>query len=603
MSFALRALCLVPLAVVPWLACAATGEGESFDTSGTGATSTSTGGAECVAGETVCEGTAARLCDAEGHLGAPEECSPGDCVSGQGCVACAVGTGTCENGIATGCSADGTQKVTFECDAVQGMECTPTGCVGACTPTALGTSYVGCEYWPTVTMNSVWSAPFQFAVAMASTSPDPTTVTIEGPSFNYVTTLLPYEAKSLNLPWVDSLKGPDTDNMGSSVPPTVNVKGGAYRLRSSRPIVVYQFNPLEYENTAPPASCPLLDFQHCYSYSNDASLLLPTNALTGDYYVVGYRTVFQGDFLAITATADTTTLTLTAGPKTTTLSGEGVDLVKNETVTLSLNRGEVLELFTKGSSLSQQWAGSTIKADHPVQVITGSPCVVVPNDTVACDHIEESVLPAETLGTEYVVTVPRTPQGLVGTPHGGRHTVRVHGVLDGTSLTYDPLVIDDDLSLDAAQTNELVSVEQDFVVRANLPFAVTHYMHGQGDPFTTDQGVGAGDPSQSIAIPTAQFRKDYTFIAPASFETSYVNLIAKVGQTVEVDGAVIPAVTFEQIGQSEWAVARVELAKLGGHKAQASEPFGIVVYAYGQYTSYMYPGGMDLKKIAPPIPE
>jgi hypothetical protein len=604
MSFLFRALALAPLALVPWLACSASGDGQTFDaSSGSGSTSTSSGGTECNAGEVVCEGNAARLCDGDGHLGDPQECAPGDCLAGAGCVACAVGSGTCQDGIATGCSADGTHKITFECDPLQGMECTTAGCVGVCTPAALGTSYVGCEYWPTVTRNSVWEAPFQFAVAMASTSPESTKVTVEGPGFEHTTTLLPYEAKTLNLPWVDSLKGPDADDMGSSEAPTSNAKGGAYRLRSTQPIVVYQFNPLEYENTAPPPSCPILDFFHCYSYSNDASLLLPTNALTGDYYVFGYRTVFQGDFLAITATADATQVTLNTGPRTYTLAGAGVDLGNNESVTLTMNRGEVLELFTKGTSTSQQWSGSTIKADQPVQVITGSPCAVIPNDTVACDHLEESVLPAETLGTEYVVTVPRTPSGLPGTPHGGKHTVRVHGVVDGTTITYDPPEIDDESGLEGAEVNELVGVDEDFVVRGDQPFAVTHYMHGQGDPLADDQGVGAGDPSQSIAIPTAQFRKDYTFVAPASFETSYVNVIAKVGQTVEVDGSVLSAGQFDAIGQSGWAVARVELAKTGGHRAQASEPFGIVVYAYGQYTSYMYPGGMDLKKIAPPIPE
>ena len=39
-----------------------------------------------------------------------------------------------------------------------------------------------------------------------------------------------------------------------------------------------------------------------------------------------------------------------------------------------------------------------------------------------------------------------------------------------------------------------------------------------------------------------------------------------------------------------------EVFRIGG-----SEPVGIVVYGYGAFTSYMYPGGLDLKKIAPPI--
>ena len=45
------------------------------------------------------------------------------------------------------------------------------------------------------------------------------------------------------------------------------------------------------------------------------------------------------------------------------------------------------------------------------------------------------------------------------------------------------------------------------------------------------------------------------------------------------------------------------LSKEPFHRASAGEPFGIVVYGYGQYTSYMYPGGLDLAKIEEPVPQ
>ena len=43
------------------------------------------------------------------------------------------------------------------------------------------------------------------------------------------------------------------------------------------------------------------------------------------------------------------------------------------------------------------------------------------------------MLPAETLGSDYVVTVPTSPGGL---PIG--HIVRFYGNVDGTTLTYSP---------------------------------------------------------------------------------------------------------------------------------------------------------------------
>ena len=51
---------------------------------------------------------------------------------------------------------------------------------------------------------------------------------------------------------------------------------GAYRLRTTRPVTVYQYSPLQYSDGS----------GFGFSYTNDASVLLPTNAWTGNYRVV-----------------------------------------------------------------------------------------------------------------------------------------------------------------------------------------------------------------------------------------------------------------------------------------------------------------------------
>ena len=37
-------------------------------------------------------------------------------------------------------------------------------------------------------------------------------------------------------------------------------------------------------------------------------------------------------------------------------------------------------------------------------------------------------------------------------------------------------------------------------------------------------------------------------------------------------------------------------ANNGVHNASSATPFGIEVYGYGSYTSYMYPGGLNLTR-------
>ena len=56
------------------------------------------------------------------------------------------------------------------------------------------------------------------------------------------------------------------------------------------------------------------------------------------------------------------------------------------------------------------------------------------------------------------------------------------------------------------------------------------------------------------------------------------------------------------IGASNFYVAHVKVCanQTGGcnpvHQATATVPFGIEVYGYGAYTSYMYPGGLNLNR-------
>ena len=41
----------------------------------------------------------------------------------------------------------------------------------------------------------------------------------------------------------------------------------------------------------------------------------------------------------------------------------------------------------------------------------------------------------------------------------------------------------------------------------------------------------------------------------------------------------------------------------GAHVLECTDPVGIQVMGYGAYTSYMYPGGLNLSLIAPPPPK
>src|SRR6185436_19984212 len=107
-------------------------------------------------------------------------------------------------------------------------------------------------------------------------------------------------------------------------------------------------------------------------------------------------------------------------------------------------------------------------------VISGAPCMDMPLDVQACDHIEETIFPAETLGQHYVVTRPTGPaSNLVG------HVVRFYGNQDGTKLTYKPSKPSGcPATLDAGMVADCGEVTNDFEVTGDHEFGVSMFMMG-----------------------------------------------------------------------------------------------------------------------------
>ncbi|MCC6523185.1 MAG: IgGFc-binding protein [Polyangiaceae bacterium] len=528
------------------------------------------GGAPCPEGTLVCEGTLARTCDGNGGFTTTVDCAPDICVPGLGCAVCVPGSAACNGSSSEVCAPDGSGYLTTFCDPDQGVTCNPnTGkCVGACAPEALSRSYIGCDYYPTVTSNVVSSTPFYFAVIVSNTTSNPANVLVtRGAATVATTTVAASSVAVVQLPWVDTLKNNTT---------TVLVPSGAYRLRTDQPVTVYQYNPLQYT------------LQSQYSYTNDASLLLPVNAWTGEYRTAARQTLSTGlpGFIAITASEDGTTVSLSPGPMGGGVSaGAGISATGDGTATL--NRGDVLEVFSGGSADPGDMSGSLVSADKPVQVIGGHTCTYLPDPVCCCDHIEETVPPVAALGTRYLVTPPIVAAG--GNPV--QQVVRFIATADNTTLTYDPP--QPGAPTDIAQAGgfvELVNSTADFEVEASSRIIAVQYMEGQ-------QSVGMGDPAMTLAVPVQQYRTSYLFHAPTNYEASFVNVTAPTGTAVTLDGA--PVVGFVPIGGSGYSVARVALSNAGSgdHTVDAPEAVGVSVYGYGQYTSYWYPGGQNVQLI------
>jgi hypothetical protein len=268
--------------------------------------------------------------------------------------------------------------------------------------------------------------------------------------------------------------------------------------------------------------------------------------------------------------------------------------------------GDVVELV---GSADADNAGTLIKASAPVQVISAMPCAFMPfSGGPACDHLEQTVFPAETLGKHYFVAPPTSPHGtVVG------HVVRLVGNVDGTHLTYvsgqrpmgapDTIAAGQVVDLGIASPGGQGIVTEPFEIEGDHEFAVVSFMLSAtlSDPNTLPP-MQLGDPSQTNAVTVEQYRTKYVFLAPDDYTESWADIIQPMGASLTLDNVAV-GVFPTSIG-SGYGITRVPLGpgNGGAHLLTATEPVGLQVIGYGAYTSYQAPGGLTLHVIAPPPP-
>jgi len=111
-----------------------------------------------------------------------------------------------------------------------------------------------------------------------------------------------------------------------------------------------------------------------------------------------------------------------------------------------------------------------------------------------------------------------------------------------------------------------------------------------------------GDPSQTVFASTEQFRTSYLFLTPDDYDISYAVIVGPERANPVLDGVALTG--FELLAEG-FGVWRTTLArgKNGAHTLSASFPVGLQAMGYGAFTSYQFPGGLDVKRIAPPPPK
>jgi hypothetical protein len=581
---------------------------------------------------------------------------PQACVDTLGCVQCSPGQPFCNEGNVTACDESGSPgAVVQECTG-QSI-CSNAACVDACMDAATNKSYIACEYAavdldnavevlavigqdlgfgqtvttqdctdadgvvqtmdvcthktgmkvddvaglcdaPSNTCPSTFACTSQqacvldaqaspFAIVVSNPQAKDAHVTVTGPGGETIDQTVTAGQVSTIFPQMDSAI-PD-----QSVDGTIQAKK-AYKVTSDLPIVAYQFNPLD----------------NVHVFSNDASLLVPRTAWDVDYYAMTYPTLqrrpgahdYHG-YITIVAWEDDTQIEVT--PTTAVQASATQQTIAANTPTMfTLDAFEVLQLeAAPGAAPAGDLTGSHITSPNskPFGVFGGHEATVFgettpPDDThtvgpCCADHLEEMLFPSTTWGKTFAIT---RSQPRLNEPD----MLRILAQKPNTTVTFTPAPASGSCgTLQAGQFCE-VKVMGDTEMVASEPVLVGHFLEAttwRDDPFFgTPEYVGSGDPSMAIAVPTEQFRKDYTILVPAQYTNSYISIAAPATGGVDIDGNAVTLTGYP--GGSTYRGARIEVAA-GQHKITCADGCGITVYGYSDAVSYMFAGGLDLKPI------
>lgn len=554
----------------------------------------------CTPGPPYCSGNQRVICEPDGTV-VYEDCGDQLCFEGK-CLSCLPGQMGCLGYDVARCTDDGSAWILVEsCDPDEtGRVCKAGKCVSQCEASGPRTN-AGCEYWPLdLDQNYEYDAEnMQFAVIvsnLSSISQAKVTIFKDGNIEKQV--YVPKNDLAIIL-----LDPYNIDTPGIAAPDKLLSR----RLVSTVPIVAYQFNPLENVGV----------------YSNDASLLLPTNALGLVYRVMSWpqrSDAIASYFTVVPVDQGTTYVKITVTAPT--MDGPGlIALSPGDTTTVELQQGQVLHV--KARNVCSDLTGSLVVADKRVMVMGGHECANIPIDAkcsevfCCCDHLEEQLFPVDTWGKHYIVS-------RLYARGQAPDTVRILAAKDSTKVSVDGANVAVPM-LDAGKFYDF-RITSDVDITANEPILVAQFMEGQtsptgcsatcetvlftkrcdGDPFgkicNTDEdccpGVaGIGDPAMILAVPVEQYREDYVFLVPNKYAKNYVNIIAPLQATVMMDG--VPVASFVPVASSGFAVAKIPVSE-GVHRILANAKTSVIVYGWDQYVSYGYAGGMNLNTLTTP---
>ncbi|MBL8005651.1 MAG: T9SS type A sorting domain-containing protein [Candidatus Kapabacteria bacterium] len=335
------------------------------------------------------------------------------------------------------------------------------------------------------------------------------------------------------------------------------------------------------------------------SLTSDAFLVLPTDVLGQEYYVLAYpsdgKTQFFGPLdqtqstpsqFVIVATEDNTDIDIT-------LSTNRSYRTNSKQITTTLQRGQayLVQAFISRTQLNDDLTGTNIISSKPIAVFAGHQRATVPSNGSgnSRDHLCEQMPPYDKWGnTAFVVPfIPGTNQSLTARDR--------YVVLSGedNNVIYRNNIPAFTLNKGERREFDLINPES---LKGTFPILVAAFKKQSSDGFS--------DPLMMIIPPAEQFLKSYRWI-----NAQVDNIFTEQFTTIVAPNASIPSIkvdnqpiigNFIPIPTTNYSYITLRLSD-GVHDVTADRRIGIYVYGYGVTDSYGYTGGMQLLNQFKPV--
>lgn len=341
---------------------------------------------------------------------------------------------------------------------------------------------------------------------------------------------------------------------------------------------------------------------HYEGNKSDATLVLPVTTLGKEYYLMAYdqrspsnsgRSTF-----AIVAVKDDTKINIT--PSCDLRSRTGGTLSEGNTYQIELDRGEVYQAQGRSGSAEYDITGTKIEVIdtgatancRTIAVYSGSSYATVGQcggwGINSGDNLYEQMFPINSWGKQFVLVPAR------GRNNGDNFRILARD--DNTQITeYTGVGAPNVYYLDEGEYQDINDIENVRTIFSSHPVMVAQFQKTA----KCDGGFNrVGDPSMTIVNPLEQTLNNITLYSSEFYDIDnhYINVVipSYAKNSFTIDGN---SVTWTSVPQfPNYSYTQLSVSK-GNHRLKANIGFVAIAYGEGNYESYGYAAGANVKDL------